>query len=293
MFAGFTALATFTLIIFGAFVTSADAGLATPNWPNNLGSLLALRPAIPGLTFDQAHRIVAEFVGVLTIILAVWISRADHRQWMHKLGWAALGTVLAQGLLGAFAAMNILPAGVASIHATLAQTFFCLVVAIWLFCGRTWVQEPRQNLPSKRPSIQVLTALSVTAIYVQLILGAAFRHHGIKLLPHILSATAVTFVVLWTVVRVLTEFSKVDQLRRPAIALLTLLMVQLGLGFAAWVTRVGMAVAPAATGVTVAHVSVGALFLATAVVLAIQAWRHVAIPTPQRIPRHEPRAVAV
>ncbi|MGH9524367.1 MAG: COX15/CtaA family protein [Terriglobales bacterium] len=245
------------------------------------------------MTFDQAHRLIAEFVGVLTIILAAWIGRTDRRPWMRKLGWAALGTVLAQGLLGAIAAVGLVPSSVASIHATLAQTFFCLIVAIWLFCGRTWVQEPRQNLPSKRPSIQVLTALAVTAIYVQLILGAAFRHHGIKLLPHIVSATVVTFIVLWTVVRVLTEFSKVDQLRRPAIALLSLLMVQLGLGFAAWVTRVGLAAAPAATGVTVAHVSVGALFLATAVVLAIQAWRHVAIPTPQRLPHHEPRAVAV
>lgn len=212
---------------------------------------------------------------------------------MRKLGWAAFATVAAQGLLGGMALLDLLPAGVASIHATLAQTFFCLIVAIWLFCGRTWVQEPRQNLPSRRPSIQVLTALSVTAIYVQLILGAAYRHHGIKLLPHIVSATVVTFVVLWTVVRVLTEFSKVDQLRRPAIALLSLLMVQLGLGFAAWATRVELVAAPAAMAVTVAHVSVGALFLATAVVLAIQAWRHVAIPTPDRIRHHEPRAVAV
>ena len=97
----------------------------------------------------------------------------------------------------------------------------------------------------------------------------------------------------WTVVRVLTEYPKVDQLRRPAIALLSLLMVQLGLGFAAWVTRIDTIPGSAAVWVTVAHVSIGALFLATAVVLAIQAWRHVAIPTPDRIPHREPRAVAV
>ena len=292
-FAGFTALASFALIVAGALVTSNDAGLANPNWPTTLGSMFPVHPSVAGLTFDQAHRLIAEFVGVLTIILGIWVGRADHRTWMRKLGWVALATVVAQGILGMLAAANLLPQGVTSIHATLAQTFFCLIVAIWLFCGRTWVQEPRQNLPSRRPSIQVLTALSVTAIYVQLILGAAFRHHGIKLLPHIVCAAIVTFVVLWTVVRVLTEFSKVDQLRRPAIVLLSLLMVQLGLGFAAWVTRVQVVTVHQAIAVTVAHVSMGALFLATAVVLAIQAWRHVAIPTPDRIHHREPRAVAV
>jgi hypothetical protein len=75
--------------------------------------------------------------------------------------------------------------------------------------------------------------------------------------------------------------------------LLSLLMVQLGLGFAAWATRVEMVAGSATVSVTVSHVSVGALFLATALVLAIQAWRHVAIPTPERLRHHEPRAVAV
>jgi len=82
------------------------------------------------------------------------------------------------------------------------------------------------------------------------------------------------------------------------IALLSLLMVQLGLGFASWVTRVEWgrdAVQPetAMVWITVAHVSVGALLLATAVVLAIQAWRHVAIPTAERIPNREPRPVTI
>jgi len=44
---------------------------------------------------------------------------------------------------------------------------------------------------------------------------------------------------------------------------------------------------------TVAHVSVGALLLATTVVLAIQAWRHVAIPTAERIPVQAVKPVAV
>ncbi len=297
-FATFTALWTFVLIVAGALVTSNDAGLSVPDWPTSFGSLYKLPRMVGGVKFEHTHRMIAESVGLLTIILAVWLSRTDRRPWMRKLGWAALGTVIAQGILGGITVLRFLPPSVSSAHATLGQTFFCLIVAIWLFTGRRWVEEPRHNLPTRKPSIQVLTALAVTSIYVQLILGAAFRHHGIKLLPHIISAAVVTFVLLWTVVRVLTEYPQVDQLRKPAIALLSLLMVQLGLGFGSWVTRVEWgrdAVQPERAMVltTVAHVAVGALLLATAVVLAIQAWRHVAIPTAERIPHRQPRAVAI
>ncbi len=296
--ATFAAFWTFVLIVAGALVTSNDAGLSVPDWPTSFGSLYKLPPMVGGIKFEHTHRMIAESVGLLTIILAVWLSRTDRRPWMRKLGWAALGTVIAQGILGGITVLNFLPPSISSAHATLGQTFFCLIVAIWLFTGRTWVEEPRQKLPTKKPSIQVLTGLAVTSIYVQLILGAAFRHHGIKLLPHIISATVVTFVLLWTVVRVLTEYPQVDQLRKPAVALLTLLMVQLGLGFGSWVTRVEWgrdAVQPerAMVYTTVAHVAIGALLLATAVVLAIQSWRHVAIPTAERIPHREPRPVAI
>jgi cytochrome c oxidase assembly protein subunit 15 len=210
---------------------------------------------------------------------------------MRKLGWAALATVIAQGILGGITVLRFLPPSISSAHATLGQTFFCLVVAIWLFTGRIWVQEPRMRFPSKRPGLPWLATAAVACVYVQLVLGAAFRHHGIKLLPHIISAAVVTFVLLWTIVRVLSEYSQVQQLRRPALMLLTLLMVQLTLGFGAWLTRVEWGrEAPQPTApmvyVTVAHVAVGALLLATTVIIAIQAWRHVAIPIAEHLPSH-------
>ncbi len=297
-FAVFTACATFLLIIAGALVTSNDAGLSVPDWPTSFGSLYRIPRMVGGVKFEHSHRMVAEFIGFLTIILAVWTARADRRSWMRKLGWAALGTVIAQGILGGITVLKFLPPSVSSAHATLGQTFFCIVVSIALFTGRTWVQEPRMSLPTRRPTLPVLASLSVASVYVQLILGAAFRHHGIKLLPHIISAAVVTFVLLWTVVRVLSEYSRTEQLRRPALMLLGLTIVQLSLGFGSWLTRVEWgrdAPQPQSFMVitTVAHVAVGALVLATTVVLAIESWRHVAIPRKERVPRHEPKAVAV
>jgi cytochrome c oxidase assembly protein subunit 15 len=302
-FATFVAFCTFLLIIAGALVTSNDAGLAVPDWPTSFGHWPITYgyfkvPMVGGIRWEHGHRIAAQFIGLLTIILAVWTSRVDRRAWMRKLAWAALATVIAQGVLGGLTVRHYLPPSISSAHATLAQTFFCLIVAIWLFTGRTWVEEPRMQLPTKRPSLPWLTTAAAACVYVQLILGASFRHHGIKLLPHIISAAVVTFVLLWTVVRVLSEYSQVLQLRRPALMLLTLLMVQLALGFSAWLTRVQWgrdAPQPGSAMIyaTVSHVAVGALLLATTVVLAIQAWRHVAIPTAERIPSHVAKPVAV
>ena len=67
-----------------------------------------------------------------------------------------------------------------------------------------------------------------------------------------------------------------------AIIMLALLITQLCLGFTAFLTRVAWgrsAVQPELPMVvaTVSHVAVGALLLATTVVLAIQVWRHVPV----------------
>ena len=86
-------------------------------------------------------------------------------------------------------------------------------------------------------------------------------------------------MLCWTIVRVLTRYGAIEQLRKPAQLLLALLMVQLGLGFAAYLTRLHLwpqsAVQPWQIMVisTVAHVACGALVLAVSVVLAIQSRR--------------------
>ena len=91
---------TFLLIIAGALVTSNDAGLSVPDWPTSFGSLYKIPHLVGGVRFEHTHRMIAQFVGFLTIILAVWTWRADRRRWMKYLGVTALGLVIAQGILG-------------------------------------------------------------------------------------------------------------------------------------------------------------------------------------------------
>jgi len=282
---------TFLLIIAGALVTSNDAGLSVPDWPTSFGSWYKIPKLVGGVKFEHTHRMIAQVAGLLTIAMAVWTWRAEKRRWLRILGFAALGTVIAQGVLGGITVLFYLPPAVSSAHAALAQTFFCIAVAMAVFTGRKWVEEqPRVEFDQRRPSLFTLTLLSIFVLYVQLTLGAMFRHHGLSWWPHLANAVIVSFVLAWTSVRALSVYSQIEAVRRPAILMLSLVIAQLCLGFTAFLTRVAWgrdAVQPEFPMVisTVAHVAVGALLLATAVILAIQVWRHVPVAFEERLPQ--------
>jgi cytochrome c oxidase assembly protein subunit 15 len=296
-FAVFTASITFCLIIAGALVTSNDAGLSVPDWPTSFGSLYKIPRMVGGVRFEHTHRMVAEFVGLLTIIIAIWTWRSDRRPWMKVLGISALGTVIAQGILGGITVLHFLPPAVSTAHAMVGQTFFCIAVAIALFTGPKWVEEtPRILVDQHRPSLITLTLLSILILYVQLFFGGMFRHHGLGWLPHVVNAPVVAIILGWTALRARTYYSRIDAVRRPANLLLMLLVLQICLGYLAFEIRVIWghdAVQPELPMVlsTVAHVAVGALLLATAVVLAIQVWRHVPVSLEERVPRGEHKPV--
>jgi len=282
---------TLLLIVAGALVTSNDAGLSVPDWPTSFGSWYKIPKLVGGVKFEHTHRMIAQVAGLLTIVLAVWTWRVEKRRWLRMLGLAAVGTVVAQGILGGLTVLFYLPPAVSSAHAALAQTFFCIAAAMAVFTGKSWVEEqPRVEFDQRHPSLFTLTLLSIFVLYVQLILGAMFRHHGLSWWPHVANAVVVAFVLAWTAVRALTVYSHVEAVRRPAVIMLSLVIAQLCLGFAAFLTRVAWgrdAVQPELPMVisTVTHVAVGALLLATTVILAIQVWRHVPVAFEERLPQ--------
>ena len=282
---------TLLLIVAGALVTSNDAGLSVPDWPTSFGSWYKIPKLVGGVKFEHTHRMIAQVAGLLTIVLAVWTWRVEKRRWLRMLGLAAVGTVVAQGILGGLTVLFYLPPAVSSAHAALAQTFFCIAAAMAVFTGKRWVEEqPRVEFDQRHPSLFTLTLLSIFVLYVQLILGAMFRHHGLSWWPHVANAVVVAFVLAWTAVRALTVYSHVEAVRRPAVIMLSLVIAQLCLGFAAFLTRVAWgrdAVQPELPMVisTVTHVAVGALLLATTVILAIQVWRHVPVAFEERLPQ--------
>jgi len=277
IFAVFTAGTIFTLILAGALVTSNDAGLSVPDWPTSFGSLYKIPPMVGGVRFEHGHRMLAEFVGLLTIVLAVWTWRADKRRWMRRLSIAALAVVIMQGILGGLTVLYFLPPAISTAHAALGQTFFSITVIIAIFTGRGSMSAPKSVFEPGGHRIARLALISVAALYVQLILGGLFRHGGLSWWPHVANSIVVIAMLAWTTFLSLSNYQNVDQIRKPALLILILLVFQVCLGGVAFYTRVVQgheSVQPQLPMVisTVAHVGVGALLLATTVILTIRLW---------------------
>jgi cytochrome c oxidase assembly protein subunit 15 len=271
----FTAVCTFLLLVAGALVTSNDAGLSVPDWPTSYGSFFP--PMVGGIFYEHGHRMVATFVGLLTIGLAVWLWRADSRRWMRWLGLTALVAVIAQGLLGALTVKFLLPPPVSVAHAGLAQSFFCLTVALALFTSGWWQSEfvPQPDLDS--PRLKTLTVATVAATFLQLLLGAAFRHNAFGIVPHLIGAAVVLALVIIAGSAARRRFPESPPLRRVVIALHSLVGTQILLGGAAWWSRLATRDAPQLQSemiwLTVVHTVLGALVLAASVLLALVVWR--------------------
>ena len=279
-YATLVAVCTLFLVVAGASVTSKEAGLSVPDWPLSYGQVIPEMTG--GVLFETGHRLVAQVVGILTIILAVWISRVEKRAWMRRLGWLALGGVVAQGLLGGATVLLLQPAPISIAHACLAQLFFSVTVAIAVFTSRNWQQGPEPVDDYGRPSLRSLAILTPVLVWAQIGLGAGFRHRAFGLMPHVIGAMIVPLAILLVGMFVQQQFPKHRALRRAATALLIITMSQVLLGLAAYLARINAAEYPLSmVFATVAHVATGGLTLAASVVLAIQIRRNVRVPVPE------------
>ncbi len=263
------------LLIAGALVTSNDAGLAVPDWPLSYGSLMP--PMVGGIFYEHGHRMVATFVGMLTIVMCAWLWRAEPRAWLRRLGVAALIAVILQGVLGGLTVKYLLPPAVSTAHAGLAQLFFCTTVAIALFTSRWWGSEQPGLADTGSPTLRKLAVVTLGVIFIQLLLGASFRHKAFGILPHIVFGIVVLAFASWTSAAVRRRTENVPALRRPAIILSAVVGVQFFLGGGSFWAVLTNRQFPQPqwwmVAVTVTHVVVGALALATATLLALCCFR--------------------
>jgi cytochrome c oxidase assembly protein subunit 15 len=282
-FAILVASATFFLIIAGALVTSNDAGLATSDWPLSNGQFLP--PMVGNMFYEHGHRMIATTVGLLTIGLAVYVRLKETRMWIWRLALFALMAVIAQGILGGLTVKMMLPLGVSAAHATLAQLFFCTTVSLAVFTSKSWIEARPLREENGNAPLRHMCTFALVMILVQLVLGATLRHSAKwdaplpfqLILAHIAGAAAVTLALGSTSLSVLRRHKGETFLTRPATIALALLVVQLFLGVAAYLTRVASPNDPQPlhpmVGVTVAHVACGALIFATTIVLTLRTYR--------------------
>jgi heme a synthase len=286
-FAVATAAATVLLLTAGGLVTSTESGLSVPDWPTTYGQnplTFPLSKWVGGIRFEHSHRLIASAVGLMTVVLALWLARREPRRWVRRLGYAALAAVVAQGILGGLTVLFFLPTAVSVAHACLAQSFFCLVVALAVVTSPAWKGAPRV----RAGRLARVAVLAAAAVFLQLTLGAVMRHikAGLaipdfplafgRVIPPLSSlpvaihfahrAGALVVLGFAVVSTVLAWRSGRKGPRRAASILLGLVALQFALGA---LTVLSGKAAAAAT----AHVVVGALVLAAAVILALTSRR--------------------
>ena len=283
-FACLLAFATFLLICAGASVTSHRAGLAVPDWPTTYGRFMFSFPIskwVGNIRYEHVHRLIASVVGMLTIVLTFWLVRKEQRRWVRRLGIAALGVVIAQGILGGLTVKLMLPPPISIAHASLAEAFFCITLVLALVTSERWIQSSPAIETVNAGLIRLLALASTIAIYLQIILGAAIRHSESGVIAHIVGAVVVFGCVIASVVIVLLT-RKQREFLRPAVLLLGLVAAQIVLGLVTLMVRVPKNVDGQLSAVQILvptlHLAFGALILVTSLAIALKSYRFLALP---------------
>jgi cytochrome c oxidase assembly protein subunit 15 len=153
--------------------------MSVPDWPTSYGYNMFLFPIskwVGGIFYEHTHRLVASWVGFLTVILAVWLWIKEERRWLRWLGVAAVVAVCAQGVLGGLR-VTLYKDELGIFHATLAQLFFVLVSAIALFTSRWWLAErPLVSVTQGQSQLRYFYLFTAVCILAQLALGSTMRH---------------------------------------------------------------------------------------------------------------------
>ena len=259
-----TACAVFPLIVVGAGVTSKDAGMAYADWPTSAGHLVNPPNWLEqdDTRWEHGHRLIGWTVGMCAIATAVlaWPKGG----WTRRLAVITLLAIILQGVLGGMRVREI-STSLAMMHGIWGHVCFCLAGSTALICSRGWGEQKARTLVVAATFLRRLCVTGTVLVFVQLTLGAAYRHFGsnVFLIAHILWAIVVSFVVGWIAMWIMGLSSTGHILRKLGRILAGLMAGQLMLGALAFVV-VSM---NATTSPTVrwlaptAHVAVGALLL--------------------------------
>lgn len=124
------------------------------------------------------HASITASVGVVSLIASIFWPRMEPASpAIRKLCWLALILVVGQGLLGGLR-VTLFKDEIGIFHATLAQLFLVLLVAITFISSRQWAiwkADLSRNTTASSTFGWLMSALCALVV-VQLVLGAFMRH---------------------------------------------------------------------------------------------------------------------
>ena len=244
----------FPLIWVGGLVTTTDAGMAVPDWPNTYGYNMFLYPVYDwffgpwDLFVEHGHRLLASLAGLITIVVVVlaWRIRRE-RPVFARLSVIALAMIVAQGVLGGLRV--VLDARtLALIHGCLGPTFFVLTVALACAASRWWCRLAQAPVVDGKGSHVpfLLGTLLLAASLIQLFFGANLRHVPVTASPvwfetvlyaHVALALLLLIGAVTLVFRSRSGISRSQGIFRLAIFVTATMAVQIALGVGTWVVN--------------------------------------------------------
>jgi heme a synthase len=276
-----TAATALLPIVVGALVTSQKAGMAFPDWPTSDGQGMFAYPWLrsAGDKFiEHGHRLAGILIGCVSIVFAVACFALEPRRWVRWCGVGVLLAVITQGMLGGGRVLANAPA-VAMFHGAFAAAVFAFMSSVALFLSRSWNGPPALPPAARLGALKVLAVLTPAVLILQYSLGGLVRHLGTALYAHVGTAFIALASVAATVV--VAHRTRVSWLRRPAWLLGLLVLTQVLLGLAGWVTKFGFAPwgyvaverSPVQIAVLTSHTVVGMLLVMTSIVLLLRVMR--------------------
>ena len=295
-FANFVVAWTVLLFVAGALVTSNDAALSVPDWPKSFGTWFPTLSMLEGgAFFEHSHRVIAGILGVLVLIEVIWIWRADNRRWLRWFGVTAIAGIAVQAVLGGEVVRQLLHYWLPVLHACFGQIMFGALLGMAMFTSKWWMTDRPQLSDTGSPSIHAVTIVNAEVIFLQVVLGAGFRHQEIPIWPHMVGALAVLGVVIWTAVVMRKRFGNSPEMTKARMLLHSIFGIQFLLGFGAYWSRLATVGAarpmPIMVWLTVVHTVVGAILFAFSILVVLMAYR--LVPRRGTVAAHEPRQVAV
>jgi cytochrome c oxidase assembly protein subunit 15 len=234
-------------------------------------------------------------LGLLSIVLAVWVWAKDERRWLRWFSVIAVAGIAAQAVLGGEVVRQLLHYWLPVMHACFAQIVFAALLSIAVFTSRWWISDQPQVEDTGSPSIHSLAIANAVVIYLQVILGAGFRHREIPVWPHMIGALIVLGMVIWLAAVLRRRFDKSAAISKTRILLHAILGTQLLLGLGAYWSRVTTADAPQPmplmVTLTVLHTVVGAILFGVSILIVLLCYR--LVPRRRELPAATQRPVAI
>jgi hypothetical protein len=247
-------------IVAGAVITSSEVAARQT------------QSAVAQAVDDGAHRALAIALIASAFGFAVWISSAGG--WLRTLAWGAFA-VLAIDAASGWAAPP-LAVGRGIVHALLAHLYLAIMVAIVVATSAGWNREAELVDDGGWSWLRPVAIATPPAVFVQIMLGAMYRHDVTGIMPHMAGAMIVALVTVVVSAVVLQNFTGPAALRRSAVWLISIVLTQVCLGIAALLMLVlNFAGTLVFVVSTAGHVAIGAATLSASVVMAMEVGRSV------------------